>query len=323
MSTTITKTNQERTETNAENNTHNIKHTIRTILKDGNNLSLLKVVGTALTAVSMALISSQLTGFINSLILVGLVSVGSAFLSEFYRVVLSVTSLGAKKIVPGLRSNSNETASTDEDTHPTVDLDSDVSESKSSWWNRLRNYSAAHPTLKFSALFLMVSMLTIGSSYLISASNVSTDSNYTTVHTTTMATISEDEKHDIINLAAAKAHETEKASSDESLKTRITELEKQNAKLQAELDTLKESKNYDETIKSLQDQITVLKKQQAVSTNNNSDNSHVSESAPTVSPTVSNPEPSATSAPNTNPVNQSSNSSNKESVSSSTNQHPS
>lgn len=291
-------------------------------MKDGNNLSLLKVVGTALTAVSMALISSQLTGFINSLILVGLVSVGSAFLSEFYRVVLSVTSLGAKKIVPGLRSNSNEATSTDEDTPPTVDLDSDVSESKSSWWNRLRKYSAAHPTLKFSALFLMVSMLTIGSSYLISASNVNTDSNYTTVHTTTMATISEDEKHDIINLAAAKAHETEKASSDESLKTRITELEKQNAKLQTELDALKESKNYDETIKSLQDEITVLKKQQAVSTNNNSDNSHVSESAPTVSPSVSNPEPSSTT-PNTNPVNQSSTSSNKEAVSNSTNQHPS
>lgn len=76
-----------------------LKDKFKEIVKEGSGLTFLKVLVTALTAVSMSLLSANLTGVINSLILVALVSVGTAIVSEFYRILLSVTSLGAKKVV--------------------------------------------------------------------------------------------------------------------------------------------------------------------------------------------------------------------------------
>lgn len=95
-----------------EEQTEKKESLLKSILKEGPGLSFLKIAATALTAISMALISSRLTGFVNSLILVGLVSVGSAMMGEFYRVLLSLTSVGAKKVVlPVVKINPDGTAS--------------------------------------------------------------------------------------------------------------------------------------------------------------------------------------------------------------------
>lgn len=95
-----------------EEQTEKKESLLKSILKEGPGLSALKISATALTAISMALISSQLTGFVNSLILVGLLSVGSAMMGEFYRVLLSLTSIGAKKVVlPVVKINPDGTAS--------------------------------------------------------------------------------------------------------------------------------------------------------------------------------------------------------------------
>lgn len=95
--------NTENTETNTTKNEDADESSLRAkfkeIVKEGSGLTILKVLATALTAVSMSLLSANLTGVINSLMLVALVSVGTAIVSEFYRILLSVTSLGAKKVV--------------------------------------------------------------------------------------------------------------------------------------------------------------------------------------------------------------------------------
>ena len=84
------------------------KSTVKEIIKDGTGLGFLKVLGTALTAVSMAVISAKITGFVNSLMLVAILSIGTALVNEFYRIILSFTSLGAKKIVaPVLKTTKN------------------------------------------------------------------------------------------------------------------------------------------------------------------------------------------------------------------------
>lgn len=62
-------------------------------------LNLLKILATALAAVTMAVISSRLTTVVNSLLLTGLVSVGSALVNEFYRTVLTVGAESTKKVV--------------------------------------------------------------------------------------------------------------------------------------------------------------------------------------------------------------------------------
>lgn len=59
------------------------------------DLSVFKIAGAALAAITVALLSSYLTGYVSSLILAGMASVITAIASEFYRAVLSVTSRNA------------------------------------------------------------------------------------------------------------------------------------------------------------------------------------------------------------------------------------
>lgn len=59
------------------------------------DLSVFKIAGAALAAITVALLSSYLTGYVSSLILAGMASVVTAIASEFYRAVLSVTSKNA------------------------------------------------------------------------------------------------------------------------------------------------------------------------------------------------------------------------------------
>lgn len=65
-------------------------HKIASIIKNS-NINIIKTLGAALAAVTVALISSHLAGYVNSLVLVGAASVITALASEAYRMILSVT----------------------------------------------------------------------------------------------------------------------------------------------------------------------------------------------------------------------------------------
>lgn len=62
-------------------------------------LTLLKIMATALAAVTIAVISSRLTSVMNSLMLTFVISISSALINEFYRTVLTVGAEGTKAVV--------------------------------------------------------------------------------------------------------------------------------------------------------------------------------------------------------------------------------
>lgn len=65
-------------------------HKIASIIKNS-NINIIKTLGAALAAVTVAMISSHLAGYVNSLVLVGAASVITALASEAYRMILSAT----------------------------------------------------------------------------------------------------------------------------------------------------------------------------------------------------------------------------------------
>ena len=65
-------------------------HKIASIIKNS-NINIIKTLGAALAAVTVAMISSHLAGYVNSLVLVGAASVITALASEVYRMILSAT----------------------------------------------------------------------------------------------------------------------------------------------------------------------------------------------------------------------------------------
>lgn len=62
-----------------------------TSIVKNSNISIIKTIGAALAAVTVAMISSHLAGYVNSLVLVGAASVITALASEAYRMILSAT----------------------------------------------------------------------------------------------------------------------------------------------------------------------------------------------------------------------------------------
>lgn len=212
------------------------------IIKEGSGLSILKIAATALTAVSMALLSANLTGIVNSLMLVAIVSIGTAIVSEFYRVILSVTSLGAKKVVaPVLQTTvikdkdgktttiTSETPILDENDLKNVKKDAKEQESMKSLeekvsetgngkllliFSKIRykftRYFRNNPFMRFILLFAGIAILTISTSYFVSEGNNNTDSIFTTVYKTEeqKQSLSEKEKQEIIDEAVAQSKES-------------------------------------------------------------------------------------------------------------------
>lgn len=74
------------------------KETFRRVRAES-GLNILRILATALAAITMAVVSSRLTTVVNSLILTGMVSVGSALVNEFYRTVLTVGAERTKTVV--------------------------------------------------------------------------------------------------------------------------------------------------------------------------------------------------------------------------------
>lgn len=73
------------------------KRELRKILREDSNWSPRSILITALTGVSAALISTQLTGIVSSVVLIGIMAFITASISEIYRVFLALTGLGARK----------------------------------------------------------------------------------------------------------------------------------------------------------------------------------------------------------------------------------
>ena len=108
------------------------KHRIRKAWKSitaQSRLSVPQVSATALAAITMAVVSSRLTSFSSSILIVGLISVVSALASEFYRILITSSAEKTKQVVapiiPSLagedRGQRGESTGVEADT--TVDTD--------------------------------------------------------------------------------------------------------------------------------------------------------------------------------------------------------
>lgn len=275
-------------ETDKKNNgsVPKVRRTFKKVLKDGSNWSLLKVSGTALTAVSMALISAKLTTLVNSLVLVAIISIGTAILSEFYRIVLSITSLGAKKVVaPVLKiEQTNEETGEIE----IVNVTSIVQEepATNSNFKKVVHHLWHNPVIRMVLLFAVVATLTVTTSYFVSNSAEKVETTYTTVNNPTEQ-LSDSEKQQITDNAASKA-----SVIVSSLKSQISELEKDKQSLESKISDLEaENQSQSDKIDEIMSQLDELKTQ--VEENNQSSDEPASE------PITEEPTPTSTPTPST------------------------
>lgn len=185
------------------------KSTVKEIVKDGTGLGFLKVLGTALTAVSMAVISAKITGFVNSLMLVAILSIGTALVNEFYRIILSFTSLGAKKIVAPVLKTTKNTETGEiiivEEEPIIVDSIEEVEtkeESEKSVFSMIKSktiqYFKNNSVMRFILIFATVALITIGINYLVKPDQEPTVYKYTTNHTTEQQVIEEPSDEPIV-----------------------------------------------------------------------------------------------------------------------------
>lgn len=221
------------------------------------DLSVFKIAGAALAAITVALLSSYLTGYVSSLILAGMASVVTAIASEFYRAVLSVTSrnavAAAKRTVSSaslLSSDSIQDGDTEEipvvankvstDSDSSVAADSRVSDSegieidKSTLlgkivsvlpeWLTSTDPRKVKRILRHTSMFMATMFITIGATCLI-VSAIKGEPVYKTIVTTNSADV-DALKERIANLEAehqknsGSSSPTEMSSTEKSASSR-------------------------------------------------------------------------------------------------------
>lgn len=169
------------------------KKKIIEIAKDGSNLSFLKVFGTVLTAISVSLISTKLTGAIPTLALVALASLGTMLLNEFYRIFLAFT---AKEVIsPILKVE--EDKETGELITTAIPIQPETVQSE--------NKKKSKNNIIMGLMFLIVSLLTIGINQYSLANDK--DNHYTTIEQNVTQEINDEMKQEIIDETLSKIPE--------------------------------------------------------------------------------------------------------------------
>ena len=214
------------------------------------DLSVFKIAGAALAAVTVALLSSYLTGYVSSLILAGMASVITAIASEFYRAVLSVTSrnavAAAKRTVSStslLSSGSTQDGDTEEipviedeantDSTQSVSSKSRVSDSKgievdkSTLMGKIvsilpERLTSADPRkvkrlLRHTSMFMATMFVTIGATCLI-VSAIKGEPVYKTIVTTSSSDV-DALKERIANLESERQKDGGPSSPTDALNT--------------------------------------------------------------------------------------------------------
>lgn len=236
------------TTTNDAEPNKRIRNRLKKILKEDSTLSILKISATALTAVSMALISTRLTSIFNSLVLVAIISALSAIVSEFYRVILSVTTLGAQKVI-ATRFQVNSDGTTIEvpvtvpETASIADANSVTGPMEPNNTGRVKQYFRDNPLMKMVAIFTIISAATIAASYFITASSSKSPAvnNYTTIQKP-IESLTDLEKQKIID-AAVGTSLSDTAAQKETLQSQIDSLEQVNSDLEKSLASLQKEKS--------------------------------------------------------------------------------
>lgn len=165
------------------------KRELRKIIREDSNWSLRSIVVTALTGVSVAVISTQLTGLVSSMVLIAIMAFITASVSEIYRVFLALTGFGARKaaakaakvlpLTPAEQRAADQAQAEEDPVTEALEVVTSayrLSEEQEARHPgllrrisyRLRNYSKANPFLWLVVLFLGIAITTVSVAYLVS-----------------------------------------------------------------------------------------------------------------------------------------------------------
>lgn len=223
-----------------------IKNNFKKLKKDS-TLSYTRIIATALTAITMAYISSRLTSFINSLILVSIISIGTAVLSEVYRICFGVVAESTKKIIP-IKSNRNIISNFDKEENKRINSEKKTIDTKETNFYK-------HRFLMLSVIFALVSLLTIGSSYLFAKAFGNEESiNYYNV--SRISKISEQDKNNLTNEIIEELETPSPEIAETQIKTNNNSTEIENLKKELE-ETSKENENLKNKLETLQSNLEV------------------------------------------------------------------
>jgi hypothetical protein len=242
----------------ATTQTLKLRKFFRKFLKDDSTLSVLKISATALTAVSMALISTRLTSIVNSLVLVAIVSALSAIVAEFYRIILTFTSHGARKVILTKLQVNPDGSTTETPIITPEQIQKDSVETSSTPVTRkqgsIRRYLKINPLMQTVLIFAVISAATIAASYFVSTgSGKAPVNNYTTVRP--IETLPDKEKQQIIDTAIGSSVSQSTIQKDD-LQSQIESLEQENSTLKKSLEDLKKSKaESDSAVTSLDEKV--------------------------------------------------------------------
>ncbi len=248
-------------------------------IRSRSKLSAPQVIATALAAITMAVVSSELTSFSSSILIVGVISVISALSSEFYRIVITSSAEKTKQVVaPILESTPTATSAVvlevpdlspeDKDDatiqqEPVADVVSgqvSLEDEEPSPRPSFLRVLLSRQLVQMSLLFLVIALITVGVSYAVARAQGGDEynSNY---YTSITQSLSEEDKQALLNAAAAIAKAEAEASGQqssstttpevnpelESALTRLEQLVTENAKLQADIDALSQSLEIEQT----------------------------------------------------------------------------
>lgn len=203
-------------------------------------LSLTQLISTALAAITMAVVSSRLTSFSSSILIVGLISMVSAVSSEFYRILVTASAEKTKQVVAPIlgeghagehgahsgaaASDAGEAKTLVEGDLTTTQVataapqavvvesdapDSDEgdstdtqSEESPSTAKRLFQALLHNQVVQMSFVFLVVALITVGVSYVVARAQGGDEFH---TYTTVQQSLSEEEKQALLDEASAKA----------------------------------------------------------------------------------------------------------------------
>lgn len=251
--------------------------------KQGSGISWPRILGAALAAVTMTLISARLTSVFGTLMLTGVISIGSALVAEFYRILINMTAEGTKKVVAPIineldlplatepggpegaepenpaseDTESEDTGSGDAEANDAEAAAAEVAERAEEEQEKVA--TSSHRLSQFTLLALIfgvVSLATIGVSYAVARAQGG-DIYQTTTVQRPIEQLDDEEKQALVDLAVQMSQQG--LPNLDQLSSQIDTLAQQNQSLQDTIDQLRSQQESDaDQIAQLQQRITEL-----------------------------------------------------------------
>ncbi len=225
--------------------------------KAGSSISWPRLIATALAAVTMTLVSARLTSVFGSLMLTAVVSIGSALVAEFYRILINLTAEGTKKVIAPIVADEHGSQADSQRGEEEPNKKEDEPEQESS--TPARPHAHSGQFVQLALVFGVVSLITVGISYGVAKSQGG-DIYQNTFETYPTESLSDTEKQELVDQAVAAVKEAVPDAA--SFQDQLSSLQEQNEELQSALTDLQAGfETQQETMTTLTDQVGELERE--------------------------------------------------------------